>query len=163
MACLRCWVRGIVPVTLSGFSIDSIKQLLDLRVREGRDNFPGWSWNFHTVKRVVLYDILRDEPREENSQAAQVAIYAMSRETPVLGVVKAMSGETPLLLQIEDELSDFMLADLRYVYSSPFVNQEVLKVAHAVGDDGNGIRAFAFGGDTKLITMKQSPDIGARI
>ena len=39
-------------------------------------------------------------------------------------------------------------------HTSPFGNQEVLKVAYAAGDDGNGIRAFAFGSGTKLITTK---------
>jgi len=63
-------------------------------------------------------------------------------------------GETPLLLKMENEPPNFVLTDLSYIFALPFGNQEVLKVAHAAGDDGNGIRAFAFGGGTKLITMK---------
>jgi len=55
------------------------------------------SGNFHPIKGATLYDVLGDKPREENPETAEVAINGMSRETSILGVVKAMSGETPLL------------------------------------------------------------------
>ena len=71
--------------------------------------------------------------------------------------------ETLLLLKMENEPPNFVLTDLSYIFALPFGNQEALKVAHAAGDDGDGTRAFTFGGSTKLITMKQSSYIGTRI
>lgn len=50
--------------------------------------------------------------------------------------------------------SDFVLADLSYIYASPLGSEKVLKVAHAVGGDGNSIVAFPFGSRTKLVTTK---------
>jgi hypothetical protein len=69
---------GIVPVTFMGFGIYSIKQLLDFGVGEGGDDLSGWSWDLYPVKGVTVYNTLGDEPGEENSQAAQVAVYGVS-------------------------------------------------------------------------------------
>jgi len=71
-----------------------------------------------------------------------------------LDIVEAVIGETPLLLKMENELPNFALTDLSYIFALPFGNQEVLKVPHTAGDDGNGIRAFAFSDGAKLITMR---------
>jgi len=50
---------------------------LNLRVGEGWDDLTGWSWNLHPVEGVIVDDALRDEPGEEDSQAAQVAVDGM--------------------------------------------------------------------------------------
>ena len=78
----------------------------------------------------------------------------MSREPPVLDMVEGMIGETPLLLQVEDEGPDCILIDLGHLRTLSCGNKEVLKVTHTVGDNGRGVRAFAFSGRAKLVTMK---------
>jgi hypothetical protein len=69
-------------------------------------------------------------------------------------MVGTVTGEALLLLQIEDERPDFMVADLGCICASPLGSEEVLKVTDAVGDDGNGTDTLSLGGSTKLITMK---------
>jgi len=96
-------------------------------------------------------DTLRDEPGEENSQATQVAVNSMPGQPSILSTVQEMIGETAFPLQIENELPDFMLTDLSCIFASPFGGEEVLKVTHAVADDGDGIGAFPFGSGTELI------------
>ena len=53
---------GVVTIALRGSGIYYAKQFLNLGVIEGRDNFPGWSWDLYPVKGVVLDYILRDKP-----------------------------------------------------------------------------------------------------
>jgi len=69
-------------------------------------------------------------------------------------MVESVIGETPFLLQIESELPDFMLADLGYICAYSLGTEELLKVTHAVGDNSDGIGAFALGGCAKLVTME---------
>ena len=69
-------------------------------------------------------------------------------------MVEAVVGETPLLLKVENEGSEDVLIDLGYLRTLFCRNEEVLKIAHAVGHYGCGIRAFPLGGRTNLVTMK---------
>jgi hypothetical protein len=141
----------VVTVAPRSSGIYYVEQFLNLGVGEGRGEFSGWSWNLYPVKGVVLDYTLGDKPGKENPEAAQVAVDCVSREPPILDRVEAVIGETPLLLKMENEGPDFMLTDLRYIFVSPLSREKVEKVVHAVGDDSDGIRAFAFGSGTELI------------
>ena len=77
-------------------------------------------------------------------------------------MVETVIGEAPLLLQVQNEGSDFMVTAPGGVGVYALWSEETLKVTHAVGDDGYGVRAFAFGGGTKLIALKQASYIGAK-
>ena len=54
-------------------------------------------------------------------------------------MVKAVIRETPLLLKVENEGSDFMLTDLGHFPTLSSRNEEVSKVTDTVGNNGNGI------------------------
>jgi len=77
-------------------------------------------------------------------------------------VAKGVVREAPLLLEIENEGPDFIMADLSYICAYALRGEEVLKVGNVVGDDGYGVGAFAFSGGTELVTLKQTFNIGAK-
>ena len=66
-------------------------------------------------------------------------------------MVEAMVGETPLMLQVQDECPDFMMSDLGHSRGDSLRSKEMVEIIGAAGDNGNGIRAFAFRSGTKLI------------
>jgi hypothetical protein len=65
-----------------------------------------------------------------------------------------MVGEAPLLLQMNNEGSYFMLSDLGQISAQSCGNQEVLKIAYAAGDYFRSFWTLALRGGTELITMK---------
>ena len=105
----------MVPVAFRASGINGTKQFLNLGVGEGGDEFSGWSWNLYPVKGIVLDYTLEDKPGEKDSQAAQVAVDGVSRESPVLDMIEAVVGKAPLLLKVESEGPDLVLGDLEYV------------------------------------------------
>ena len=78
-------------------------------------------------------------------------------------MVKAVIGETPFLLQVEDESPHLVVADLGSVGAYSLCSEKTLKVAHAIGDNGDGIWAFTFSRSTEPVTLKQSSYIGGKI
>ena len=131
-------------------------------IRKGGDNFSRRSGDFYPVKRVSSYDVLGDEPGEEYPDAAQVAINGMSREALILGVVKAVVRETPLLFQVKDERPDFLASDSCYVCACFLKGEKVLKVVNAISDDVYGTGAFTFRNGTELITSEEATYVRAR-
>ena len=69
-------------------------------------------------------------------------------------MVEAVIGEASFLLQIKNKCPDFILADLSYIFALPLGSEKVEKVIYAVGDNGNGIEAFAFSSCAELIALK---------
>ena len=153
----------MVPETLGSPDIYSAEQFLNLVVAEGRNDLSRWSWNLHPVKGIIVNNALGGKPGEKDSKTAQVAVDGVSGETLVLDMVKTVIGKASFLLEVENERPDFMLSYLESVRALFSRNKEVEKVAYAAGDDSRGVRAFPFGGCAKLVTMKQSSYIGARI
>jgi len=86
-----------------------------LGVGEGRDDLSWWPGDLYPFKRVRLYDTLGDKPGKEDSEAAQVAVDGVAGKAFVLGMVKAVIGETALLLQVKDDPPDFMVSNLGYI------------------------------------------------
>jgi len=69
-------------------------------------------------------------------------------------VVETVIGETSLLLEVEDKCPDFVPADLPHIGAHAFRGEEIVKVACAVGNNGNSIGAFPLGSSAELIAMK---------
>ena len=82
------------------------------------------------------------------------------RSFPPLSTGKIILSWTTKQALIEN--SDVRVAELGHVRAYSLGGKEVAKVTDAVSDDGCGIRAFACGGGTKLIPLKQTPRIGAK-
>ncbi len=82
-----------------------------MKDRKGWHHFSRWSGNFHPVKWVNLDDFFRHQPGEENPDAPQVAINGVAGESLILDMVERVIRETLLLLQVEDEGSELMLAN----------------------------------------------------
>jgi len=66
-------------------------------------------------------------------------------------MVEAVTGEALFPLQMKNKCPDFMLGDLSYIFALSFSGEKVEKIVYTVGDNGNSIGAFAFGGGTELI------------
>ncbi|MBA7626481.1 hypothetical protein ES703_33931 [subsurface metagenome] len=86
----------------------------------------------------------------------------MSREALILGVVKAVVRETPLLFQVKDERPDFLASDSCYVCACFLKGEKVLKVVNAISDDVYGTGAFTFRNGTELITSEEAAYVRAR-
>jgi hypothetical protein len=68
----------------------------------------------------------------------------VSGKSPVLNIVKAVIGKT----------HDSTLVYLSYIRAYSLRSKEVYKVIETFDDDGNSIRAFPFGSNTKPIPSK---------
>lgn len=88
----------LVAIALRSPSVYSVEQFVNLGITEDRNNLSRWLRNLYLVKGVLLDYILGDQPGEKDSQAAQVAVDGMSRESSVLDMVEAVIGEAPHLL-----------------------------------------------------------------
>ncbi len=86
----------------------------------------------------------------------------MSRETLILGVVKAVVRETPLLFQVKDERADFFASDSGYVCACFLKGEKILKVVNAISDDVYGTGAFTLGNGTLLIASEEANYVRAK-
>lgn len=57
-------------------------------------------------------------------------------------MVKTVTVEASLLLQIENEGSDFLVTDLSRIWANSSRYEKIYQVIEAVGDYGYGIGAF---------------------
>jgi hypothetical protein len=94
--------------------------------------------------------------------AAQGAINGMSREALILGVVKAVVREPPLLFQVKDERPDFLASDSCYVCACFLKGEKILKIVNAISDDVYGTGAFTLRNGTELITSEEATYVRAR-
>ena len=84
------------------------------------------------------------------------------REPLILGVVKAVVREPPLLFQVKDKRPDFVASNSCYICAGFLRGEKILKVVNAISDDVYGTGAFPLRNGTELITTKQAIYVRAR-
>jgi hypothetical protein len=55
-----------------------------------------------------------------------------------------------------------VVTDLSYICAYSQRDEKICKIIYAIVDNGYGIVAFPFGSGAELVTLEQSPYIGAR-
>ena len=78
----------------------------------------------------------------------------MPGKSPLLCFAIGVITKASLLLKMENERPDFMLADSVYICAYSLRSKEVLKVINAISHDAYSIGAFTFGGGTELIPLE---------
>lgn len=67
----------------------------------------------------MVYNTLGNEPGKENPKTSHGAINRVAGESLILDMVKAVIGETSLMLEVTDKCPNLMLADPSGIGSGP--------------------------------------------
>ena len=93
--------------------------------------------------------------KKEGTDAAQVGIDGMTGETSRLGRGEWMTLEAPLSPEVEDEGPDLQVGDRSYIGAGSVAGEEIIQVADARIDDGDGLPAMAHGSGMEGIYTQQ--------
>jgi hypothetical protein len=73
-----------------------------------------------------------------------------------------VTTKAPLPLQIENERPHLPSTYLSDISTQAVAAEEIMEVAYAIGDNGDGVAAFTLGCGTESVTLKQTSYISTR-
>jgi len=136
-------------------------ECLQLRRREGGDDLAHGARDLDLFERVVFYNALREEPREENAQAARVAVDRVARKQFGIFRGQGVAGIALLLLQVADEALN---RARRYLLDSgqrAEGGEETHEVAHGALDRFDASGAVSSAGGKEVVALQKGGKIAA--